>query len=94
MKKLFSFQIVSLICTGQNLYNTMNKELKVEVRAYIKGRVALCIPPKQIYKELSDIHGNSRFTYMTICRWIKKNQRWFIQHSRWPPFGKTKHICD
>ena len=68
MKKLFSFQIVSLIYTGQYLYNA----LKVEVRAYIKGRVALCFPPKEIYKEVSAIHGHSTFTYMTICRWIKQ----------------------
>ena len=50
----------------------MNKQDKKEIRAYINGRVALCIPPKQIYNELNDIYGCSMVSYMTVCRWVKK----------------------
>jgi hypothetical protein len=48
-----------------------NQGGKIEIRAYIKGRDALYIPPKQMYNELNDIYGSSRLSYMTVCRWVK-----------------------
>ena len=36
----------------------MKKQGKIEIRAYIKGCIPLCIPPKQIYNELNDIYGS------------------------------------
>ena len=57
-----------VIYTPQFVVSQINKQGKIEIRAYIKRRVALCIPPKQIFNELNDIYGSSTVTYMTVCR--------------------------
>ena len=72
MKRLFAFEIVAVIYTDQFLNCTMKKELKSEIRAYIKGRAALKIPPRNVYKELTDIYGSSTVSFMTVSRWMKK----------------------
>ena len=72
MKRLFAFEIVAVIYTDQFLNCTMKKELKIEIRAYIKGRAALTIPPKNVYKDLTDIYGSSTVSFMTVSRRIKK----------------------
>ena len=72
MKRLFAFEIVAVIYTDQFLNCTMKKELKPEIRAYIKGRAALKIPPRNVYKELTDIYGSSTVSFMTVSRWMKK----------------------
>ena len=41
----------------------MNKQGKIEIHAYIKGRVALCMPLKHIYNELNDIYGSLTVSY-------------------------------
>ena len=72
MKRLFTFEIVAVIYTDQFLNCTMKKELKPEIRAYIKGRAALKIPPRNVYKELTDIYRSSTVSFMTVSRWMKK----------------------
>ena len=72
MTKISTCICVLVIYTVQFVGSPMNKQGKIEIRAYIKGRVALCIPPKQIYNELNDIYGSSTVSYMTVCRWVKK----------------------
>lgn len=44
--KLFNFETVPVLYTGHNLKPTMNRQCKLEVRAYIKSRTALGITPK------------------------------------------------
>ena len=72
MKRLFAFEIVAVIYTDQFLNCTMKKELKPEIRAYIKGRAALKIPPRNVYKKLTDIYGYSTVSFMTVSGWMKK----------------------
>ena len=57
---------VLVIYTVQFVGSPRNKQDKIEIRAYIKDRVALSIPAKQIYNELNDIYGSSTVSYMTL----------------------------
>ena len=52
-----------VIYTVQSRGSPLNKQGKIEIRAYIKGHDALCIPSKQIYNELNDIYGSSMVSY-------------------------------
>ena len=52
----------------------MKGSQKSEIRAYIKARVFLKIPAKQILKELCDIYGSSAVSIATVRRWLHKFQ--------------------
>ena len=46
-----------------------NARKKIEIRAYIKARVAWHIT---LFSELCRIHGSSTVTFKTVFRWFKK----------------------
>ena len=94
MKRLFAFEIVAVIYTDQFLNCTMKKELKPEIRTYIKGRAALKLPPRNVCKALTDIYGSSIVSTMIVSRWMKKFKTWDIQYQRWSPCWTTKDISD
>ena len=72
MKRRSTFEIVAVIYTDQFLTCTMKKELKLEIRVYMKGCDTLKIPPRNLYEELTDIYGSSTVSFITVSRWIKK----------------------
>lgn len=45
--------------------------LKLEIRSYIKTRVALRISPTEISNELKSVHGDSAPRYSCVAKWAK-----------------------
>ena len=46
----------------------------MEIRAYIRARVALHISAKEIFSELCRIHGSAAVTLRTVFRWVGNTQ--------------------